>query len=149
MHHQIEPGVTTLTIFIFGLSCSVELLIAVIKANGSSVLISASLEPTGRLWKHCVLSLFFIFFIFFLQPHGKRGDEADPHTLPRSREEHPEPRAEPRPKTNCCSSLQQELLERHQRETQSGAFFWKEPSLSLILELVLSPGGSRLLREGF
>lgn len=61
------------------------LLIPVIKANGSSVLISASLEPTGRVWK--LYLFFFGFFFFFLATSWEEGDRADPHTLPGSREQ--------------------------------------------------------------
>lgn len=155
------------------------LLIPVIKANGSSVLISASPEPTGRVW--IILGFFGGFFlVFFLQPHGKRGIRLIPHTLPGSREERAMARAQSRATAGAaafaqscfsrgmkeCSSLHKDksllqLITRIIRKTPARdttrSLFWKNPSLratassspSLTPGVVLPPRGSRLLQKDF
>lgn len=156
------------------------LLIPVIKANGSSVLISASPEPTGSVWKLYVFSfsVCFVFVLFFLATSWGEGDQADPHTLPGSREESGATAGAAAFAQSCwsremqeCSSLLHIIAQRQiaapaysqnyqkysKRHDQVLILFWKNPSLgatassspSLIPEGVLPPGGSRFPQEGF
>lgn len=76
------------------------LLIPVIKANGSSVIIFASLEPTVRALKPCII-------FFLLQPPRKgRIRLIRTHFLdPRSGVARTQPRAEPRSGRPLCPRL--------------------------------------------
>lgn len=74
------------------------LLIPVIKANGSSAIISASLEPTVHVLKQCI--------IFFLsQPAEKQGDQADPHTLFSSQERYSTDQAQSKTTSGAATLL--------------------------------------------